>query len=183
MAAQHTLEPESGERIAARLHLGNIWELTRRFSGLVAIVVLAGTMYTLAIRAEDEGARSAPLSDVAVAPASSDVVTGDPAESDRIDRLIAYMSQARADAYKATIVYYLYDTQEQYDRIQSAESEAELEANGGFRGYDYSYYAMDTSTSEGERQARDTIFEAMLADSQSAKNIVVRDVREPSQSP
>jgi len=166
---QEALEGISRES-TSRFRLSDVWELTRRFSGIAAIIVLGGAMLTLALRAETG------LKGVTDTPALA-TVTSPPPESS--SALAVYQSAASSlsSRIEPTIVYYLYATEEQRQIVLLAESIAGQEiATETVISTQRRFVALDASTLESEQAARDTIFEAMLLNDVGA-HVIVQDLR------
>lgn len=172
---QEALEGISRES-TSRFRLSDVWELTRRFSGIAAIIVLGGAMLTLALRAETG------LKGVTDTPALA-AVTSPPPESS--SALAVYQSAAPSlssspslsSRIEPTIVYYLYATEEQRQMVLLAESIAGQEiATETVISTQRRFVALDASTLESEQAARDTIFEAMLLNDVGA-HVIVQDLR------
>ncbi len=172
---QEVLETAGGESLAERLRLPDVFELARRFSGLIAIAVLTVTMIVMTLRAEFEPpAQPYP---VTVAAPMQPTTSADTTTS----RTSSPFSAASQYTEPPTTIYYLYATDEQYQLIRTAEYyQAAAEANGGFPIAPHTFVSLKASTPDEEQIARDTIYEAMLAGADGTEMFIVQDLRDIS---
>ena len=152
----------------ARAGLIGLWELARRFSGVLSIAVLGAAMLLLAFRAEER-----PDSAQGFTPAA---LPAQAAEPERTAYAIPLRSAAYAGAPDPAIIYYLFATEDQRQIVLLAESVAGQEGAAEIAGSQRQFYALDAGTPESEQAARDTIFEAMLTNDGRTR-VIVNDLR------
>lgn len=168
---QQALDGTPHESGSARFRLLDLLELTRRFSGLAAIVILGVAMLSLAFRSDvqPESTRN------------TAIVTSPPLATDSaIDTRIPDVHITVAPAYRPPepeIVFYLYDSEAQRQLVQAAESVAGQEAaNETVTPIQRQFIALEVTSPVLEQAARDTIFEAMLANGGRTR-VIVHDLR------
>ena len=154
--------------VLPRLAAFDLWELTRRFSGVVAIVVLGVVLATLATRAET------PSSGSVVASIAPKLVS--PPYSAPTPHTAISMVPSQAKDIWVTVTYYLYATDAQYQHVLAWESQTEPEILQAPDSPEHRYYTLRATTPEEEAIARDTIFTALLANV-SHTRILVQDIR------
>jgi hypothetical protein len=146
----------------------NLWEQLQRLSGLSAIVMLGLAMIWLAVHADSQS--TAPRTEhrpAAVAP-----VAAEPAPPIRTPAQAYTLKPALPE-----VVFYVYSDKTQYLSALNFEAQAANEAAEDMSNTQHEFYTLDVSTPESDRQARDTIYAAVVGNTTGSR-IVVRDLRQ-----